>query len=222
MLDKFVDSKSLKLYFQVDTNYVAKKLQLLYLPYVHKEWTCRNGGTNAQPLTPREDVNVPDLYIPSMALLTYVLLAGIKLGQTQHFSPDALGAQLSTGMGWIIFEVLLVSFVMYLISIRTDMKTYDVLSYLGYKFVPVCTIMLSTLFFSGFYWLVYLATSAGCAFFVAKTMSLKIKTKTSSVADDNYGSADHHAQANSKTQYVTWAIAGIQPVLIWILTYHFA
>ena len=124
MMDKYIDAKSLKLYFQVDTNYVLKKLQLLLVPYIHKEWSVQNMGANAQPRSPKEDLNMPDLYIPFMGLLTYVLLVGIKVGQGGDFNPDQLGASLSTGLGWIIFEVLVVSFVMYLISLRTDMKTY--------------------------------------------------------------------------------------------------
>merc|ERR1712110_369848 len=218
MVDKYIDAKSLKLYFQVDTAYVVGKMKLLFVPFLHKEWIVRNPGTSSQPLTPRDDVNIPDLYIPCMALLTYVLLAGINLGRHDHFTPETLGSSLSSGMGWLIFELLVVMFVIYLISVRTDMKTYDILSYLGYKFVPVCTIMMVTLFMSGMYWPVYLA-SASCAYFIARTMETKIKAKTTSVSDENYGSADMHAQHQSKTRYVTWAIAGVQPVLIWILTY---
>ena len=71
------------------------------------------------------------------------------------------------------------------------------------------------------YWPIFLFTSSSLAFFIAKTMSLKIRAKTSSITDENYGSADHHAQAHSKTQYVTWAIAAVQPMLVWILTYNF-
>ena len=32
------------------------------------------------PVQPRYDVNAPDLYIPSMGYVTYVLLAGFMLG----------------------------------------------------------------------------------------------------------------------------------------------
>ena len=72
-----------------------------------------------------------------------------------------------------------------------------------------------------FYWPIFLFTSSSLAFFIAKTMSLKIRAQGSSITDDNYGSADHHAQAHSKTQYVTWAIAAVQPIFVWILTYSF-
>ena len=33
-----------------------------------------------EAVPPRLDVNVPDLYIPSMAFVTYILLAGVCLG----------------------------------------------------------------------------------------------------------------------------------------------
>lgn len=36
-----------------------------------------------EPVAPRYDVNAPDLYIPAMAILTYVLISGFALG-TQH------------------------------------------------------------------------------------------------------------------------------------------
>ena len=32
------------------------------------------------PVAPRFDVNAPDLYIPSMGFITYVLVAGLALG----------------------------------------------------------------------------------------------------------------------------------------------
>lgn len=33
------------------------------------------------PVQPRYDINAPDLYIPSMGYVTYVLLAGFMLGK---------------------------------------------------------------------------------------------------------------------------------------------
>ena len=32
------------------------------------------------PVAPQFDVNVPDLYIPCMAFVTYILLAGVCIG----------------------------------------------------------------------------------------------------------------------------------------------
>lgn len=63
-----------------------------------------------------------------MSLLTYVLLAGISLGKTGNFTPEALGSNLSSGMGWTTVEVIIVSFTMYLINVKSDMKWYDILT----------------------------------------------------------------------------------------------
>lgn len=49
-------------------------------------WLCielQNWEVNFQqdtPVAPRFDVNAPDLYIPVMAFITYVLVAGLALG----------------------------------------------------------------------------------------------------------------------------------------------
>ncbi len=39
-------------------------------------------------MQPKFDVNAPDLYIPSMAYVTYVLVVGCVLGVRDAFSPD--------------------------------------------------------------------------------------------------------------------------------------
>lgn len=41
------------------------------------------------PVAPRFDVNAPDLYIPAMGFITYVLVAGLALG-TQNRYRDAV------------------------------------------------------------------------------------------------------------------------------------
>lgn len=37
------------------------------------------------PVAPRFDVNAPDLYIPVMAFITYVLVAGLALGTQNRY-----------------------------------------------------------------------------------------------------------------------------------------
>lgn len=41
----------------------------------------------------------------------------------------------STAMVWLIIEVVAILFSLYLVNARTDLKTFDVLSYSGYKYV---------------------------------------------------------------------------------------
>jgi len=66
---RFVNTRSLKPYFNVSTSYVLRKLQLLLFPWRHKPWSRqvrRNEVSGAMEgyKPPREDVNAPDLYIP--------------------------------------------------------------------------------------------------------------------------------------------------------------
>uniref|UniRef100_A0A8C7ES19 Protein YIF1 n=1 Tax=Neovison vison TaxID=452646 RepID=A0A8C7ES19_NEOVI len=77
-LHRFVSVNKLKYFFAVDTAYVAKKLGLLVFPYTHQNWEVQY--SRDVPLPPRQDLNAPDLYIPTMAFITYVLLAGMALG----------------------------------------------------------------------------------------------------------------------------------------------
>lgn len=37
------------------------------------------------PVAPRFDVNAPDLYIPAMGFITYVLVAGLALGTQNRY-----------------------------------------------------------------------------------------------------------------------------------------
>uniref|UniRef100_A0A3B4AZT7 Protein YIF1 n=1 Tax=Periophthalmus magnuspinnatus TaxID=409849 RepID=A0A3B4AZT7_9GOBI len=77
-ISRFMSVNKLKYFFAVDTKYVMKKLMILMFPYTHQDWEVRYHRDS--PLTPRQDVNAPDLYIPTMAFITYILLAGMALG----------------------------------------------------------------------------------------------------------------------------------------------
>ena len=50
----------------------------LFCVTAFQDWTCK--FSKAEPVAPRYEINAPDLYIPLMAFVTYVLLAGSVLG----------------------------------------------------------------------------------------------------------------------------------------------
>ncbi|KAM9591513.1 protein YIF1B-like [Morphnus guianensis] len=77
-LDRFIPVGRLKYYFAVDTVYVGRKLGLLIFPFMHQDWQVRYQQDT--PVAPRFNVNAPDLYIPVMAFVTYILIAGLALG----------------------------------------------------------------------------------------------------------------------------------------------
>jgi hypothetical protein len=81
-VSRYLPLPLLKTSFSVTNSYVLKKLRLLLFPWRHKSWSRRvsrrgAGGAGEGPganggqmmvegwMAPREDINAPDLYIPS-------------------------------------------------------------------------------------------------------------------------------------------------------------
>lgn len=62
-------------------------------------------------LPPRQDINAPDLYIPLMAIFTYIVVVGFSAGSKGHFSPQLISSSLSACFVAIILEVL--DFILY-------------------------------------------------------------------------------------------------------------
>lgn len=64
-----------------------------------------------------DDVNAHDMYIPTMAFITYILLAGLSLGTEGQFKPEVLGEIMSAAIGWVVLEVLLTIFALFVIQV---------------------------------------------------------------------------------------------------------
>lgn len=52
-----------------------------------------------------------------------------------RFSPEVLGLCASTALVWIIIEVLAMLLSLYLLTVHTDLSTFDLIAYSGYKYV---------------------------------------------------------------------------------------
>nr|XP_041568458.1 protein YIF1B isoform X4 [Taeniopygia guttata] len=127
------------------------------------------------PVAPRFDVNAPDLYIPAMAFLTYILLAGLALGTQNRFSPDSLGLVASSALAWLLLEVLSVLLSLYLVTVSTDLTPIDLLAFAGYKYVGMIVGLLAGLLLgrAGYY-----AALSWCCLssfiFTIRTLRLKL------------------------------------------------
>ncbi|KAH8232676.1 hypothetical protein KR032_011424 [Drosophila birchii] len=182
--EKWVPVAKLKYYFAVDNAYVGRKLRLLFFPFVHKvgfklksfsntdeisetlqDWSLRYDQEH--PVQPRYDVNAPDLYLPTMGYITYVIVAGLLLGMQQRFSPEQLGIQASSAMAYSIFELVIYSIALYVMNVKTSLKTLDLLAFTGYKYVCIVfCLMVSTLFFKSGYYIALAYTSFSFGFFL--------------------------------------------------------
>lgn len=145
-----------KYYFAVNHRYVLRKLILILMPFMNRTWGRQRGlgqdnsdgtsnGDGTCYLPPRDDVNAPDLYIPVMAFVTYVLVVGFVFGTRNAFKAEVLANYFSRGLGVLTMEVLIIKLLLYLINARPT-PWLDVIAYRGYKFVGVVlTIVLGLL-----------------------------------------------------------------------------
>lgn len=97
----------LKPYFLIDNNYVRNKLTLIAAPYLNKE--IRSGLRNEDDYdqSTQSAVDYPDLYIPLMSFITYILIVTFKIASlsTGQFDPDVLGYKTSVNFFLITFYV---------------------------------------------------------------------------------------------------------------------
>lgn len=55
--------------------------------------------------------------------------------RVRRFSPEVLGLCASTALVWIIIEVLVMLLCLYLLTVHSDLSTFDLIAYSGYKYV---------------------------------------------------------------------------------------
>ncbi|XP_076441571.1 protein YIF1B-like isoform X2 [Babylonia areolata] len=209
-LEKYVATSKLKYYFAVDTAYVGKKIGLLIFPYTHSNWSIQYNQDD--PIAPRYEINAPDLYIPIMAFVTYVLAAGVLMGTQNRFTPEQLGVQASTALVWVIIELIAVMLSLYVMNLASDLKYTDCLAYSGYKFVGMIFSLLAGLLFRGAgYYITLLWFAAALSFFLVRTLRHKVLP---------HAGSEGSARGTKRSLYLIISIAAAQPLLMWWLTRH--
>ncbi|KAJ2850337.1 Transport protein yif1 [Coemansia brasiliensis] len=211
---RYVSMHQLKHYFDVSNIYVLSKLQILVFPWLQKSWNRQaqrdQTGQVAGFKSPREDTNSPDLYIPVMGLVSYVIMIGLIIGRLGVFHPEDLGFTASSALGIIVFEVLLVKTFCYLLSVGSELQFLDIVAYSGYKFVTTILVVLlkpwapwwltwTSFFYFGF----------ALAFFMIRSMRHALIPESSAVM----GVSVHR----KRRIHFLFIIAMMQFLYIWIL-----
>lgn len=181
---------SLKIYFAVNNSYVVKKLMMILHPMGVKKsqnWTRKSAESDGYDQTgdirtkwalPRDDTCAPDLYIPLMSFVTYVLLYGFWTGMSMTRNPkgllnDAFSPEILITAVWRCFVVQICEVVVTmggLSLINGSLPILDIFSYTGYKYVGLCVGIIARLFGSTIGTLVGLYTASMLSFFFLKTM----------------------------------------------------
>jgi len=181
----------LRPYFAVDNYYVKRKMAKVLFPFVYKDWTRKdtlqqNPDGSVAYAEPIQDENAPDLYIPSMSLLTYVLLCALCYGNAGNFDPEVLPDVASKCVVTQILEVIAIRIGFYLME--APVPLLDLISYTGYKYLGLSVNMLVGLTMGHFlkyghrsYYFTYLWTATAVSFFILKVMANCIPRRTSAV-----------------------------------------
>lgn len=158
---------------------------------------------------PTLDENAPDLYIPSMSLISYVLLCALVEGTAGQFNPEVIPDVLTWCFVTQILEVLAIRVGFYMM--QTPVPLLDLFSYTGYKYLGLCINMLVGIGLSQFglstyysYWPAFLWTASACSFFMLKTMANNVPTQT--------------ASTGPKRELVVLVFAALQFVTMWFLS----
>uniref|UniRef100_A0A915PC81 Protein YIF1 n=2 Tax=Meloidogyne TaxID=189290 RepID=A0A915PC81_9BILA len=206
-ITQYISTFNLKYYFAVDVNYVRRKLLIILFPFLHRDWTNKL-STNDKPMTPREDINAPDLYIPSMAFITYILVAGIVFGVQQRFTPEKLGMLTTNALFYMIFENLIVFLMKYALNISQSLNVWHALAYSSYKFTSMVVCLL--LYLIGgrkVYYFVLVYCILATVFFLLRSLKTFILDMGWS---PNSG--------RKRKIYLLLAITAFQSLIMWLLT----
>ncbi|KAF3008632.1 hypothetical protein E8E13_008440 [Curvularia kusanoi] len=219
-IGKYVSVGALKHYFNVSNSYVLSKLRIILFPWWHKPWS-RQQRHSADPsaagatlyLPPREDPNSPDMYIPTMALVTYILLSTLLAGLRGAFHPELLGYTASVAVAVMGAEVIVIKTGTYLLAITSSSQLLDLVAYSGYKFVHVIVSLLLSHFLAsvgiGGYWLSWALFAyffSANAFFLLRSLRYVLLPDTSGQSNIGGNAAGGYtvakAQRNRRTQFL--------------------
>ena len=175
-----------------------------------QDWSIRFEQEN--PLQPRFEKNAPDMYIPSMAFLTYVVMASMVLCTQGKFVPEQLHVTASSSITYGIIELIIHCITLYLMQIETSLRILDVLAYCSYKFVGMNAALLMSLMFSRYgYYLILMYFSGSFGFFLMRSLNHRIVPE---------GSKSYSFDINKRRLHFILFIASVQPILMWWLSHH--
>jgi len=206
-MEKYVSIGQLKYYFAVDNSYVSRKLRLLLFPFFHKDWSIRYNQD--EPVQPRFELNAADLYIPSMAFVTYILVVGYVLGLNSRFSPEVLAATASSALVWLVLEILVIYLTTTIMSIKTTLAKWDFLAFSTYKYVGMTVSLVGGLLLStrGYY-IALVYSILALVLFLFRTLHLRVEPEVHGV--------ENHAK---RKLWLLFLVAGWQPLIMWWLTF---
>ena len=212
---------SLQQLFNVGHSYVLRKLVLLMCPFLKMQqgqgssWADNSPGDisacqrGVGPDGLKVDVDQPDLYIPVMSYVTYVLIYGLQRGILHDFRPEVLPSTASFAMVLLFLEVGLAKMGFYVVG--SAVPFLEIMANCSYKYVQV-TLMVIARITTGpnmIYWL-FFAYFSTCAAWAVRRFLLHFEP---SGMKEQYGVAP-----SAMHGHIILGLAVAQLPLCWLLT----
>jgi len=208
---------ALKEYFEVDNRYVLSKIRtiLTSLFLRNKRWTREcfsehdeaSAGSSRKFKPPTLDPNAPDLYLPLMSFVTYILVCSYIKGTNGKFTPEVLTQVMYSCLGFQLLEVLAIRCGLYALQAAPS-PILDLVSNTGYKYIGLCANMVvGMLLGSTTYYLALLWTGTMTTFFMLKVLT------------NNHAKVAHDSPTMSARMPALWGFALLQFLSIWWLGY---
>ncbi|KAI3413701.1 hypothetical protein GPALN_011185 [Globodera pallida] len=204
---QYISSFNLKYYFAVDTNYVRRKLGIILFPFLHRDWTNKLSD-GEKPVLPCEDVNAPDLYIPLMAFITYVLVSGFVFGVQNRFTPEKLGMLTTNALFYLLLENGIVFVMKYALNISQSLNIWHALSYSSYKFTGM--VLCLFLYLIGGRKMYYCAL----IYFIFATVFFLLRSLKTFILDMGWSPNN----GRKRKLYLLLSITAFQSLIMWLLT----
>lgn len=151
------------------------------------------------------------MYIPMMALVTYILLSTLLAGLKGNFHPELLGYTATLAISVMLLEILTIKVGTFLLSISSSSQLLDLVAYSGYKFVHVIistllSELLSHLGIGGSWvgWLVFAYFFGANSFFLLRSLRYVLMPSESGQGGVGGGAGYTVArsQRNRRTQFL--------------------
>ncbi|ODV85994.1 hypothetical protein CANARDRAFT_28048 [[Candida] arabinofermentans NRRL YB-2248] len=218
----FVSNQDIKYYFKVSNSYVIHKLFLILFPFKNKTWVRQfRSSTDVSSnqsvehyATPIEDVNAPDLYIPLMSFISYILLWAVFSGVNGSFHPQLLGYATTRTLAFYFMDIFIMKVSFYVLGVSSkNSKIWDLASYSGYKFISILSLMMIKNLISSkvLIYISYFLNVFSLGFFLMR--SLRYAVLPSGLDSNNLSPATKRI----RTQYLFIYSFVIQAVLVWVM-----
>ncbi|KAA8569565.1 hypothetical protein EYC84_001178 [Monilinia fructicola] len=164
------------------------------------------------------------MYIPVMALVTYILLSTLLAGLRGAFQPELLGSTAGWAFFIVFIEILGLKLGCYLLSISNESQLLDLVAYSGYKFVGViATLVVSEIINGGkgtggwIGWTVFSYTFLANALFLLRSLKYVLLPENTT---DERGTMQTVArsQKSRRTQFLFIYSYPVQLIFMWGLT----